>query len=313
MSRLNRRALLHATAAVTVSSAGLLRRPGAPTHDRPTTFVFVHGANGSGTVWNDIAGELTARGHRVDAVDLPGHGSDAWFPLAYQEPQNITALAALPSPLAGVTLADNVTHVTDVVRRVAEHGPVVLVGQSLGGITITGVADAVPHLVSQLVYISAFCCTQLPTVYDYYLTPEGSTSLVLALPKIGDPARTGALRTNWRSADPAFLADAKAAFLADGTDDRLRTLLAGCQPDEAVSLSFTDARPNPARWGTVHRTYVRLTADRAIPIALQDRMINEADELTPHNRFHVASLPTSHLGFLDQPAIVANVLVSLGR
>src|SRR5581483_2764819 len=134
--------------------------------------------------------------------------------------------------LAGVTLPANVEHVTQVVRRLAGHGPVVLVGQSLAGITITGVADAVPHLIARLVYISAFCCTAQPTVLAQYQTPEGASSLVLGLPKLGDPTVTGALRTNWRSADPAFLAAAKAAFLAEGTDERLRAVLAECEPDE---------------------------------------------------------------------------------
>ncbi|MEV4069962.1 hypothetical protein [Nonomuraea fuscirosea] len=46
-----------------------------------------------------------------------------------------------------------------------------------------------PHLVSRLVYVSAFCRTALPTVCDYYVTAEGRSSLVLTLPKIGDPAQ----------------------------------------------------------------------------------------------------------------------------
>ena len=302
---MNRRSLL-----LTATSAAAGHVLPAPRRAEPQTFVLVHGANGSGAVWAAIAGELTARGHRVHAVDLPGHGADAWFPASYQAPQDLATFATERSPLADVTLAGNVAHVTRLVRRLAALGPVVLVGQSLGGITITGVADAVPHLVRRLVYISAFCCTAVPTVYDAYLTPEGATSLVLALPKLGDPARTGALRTNWRTADPAFLAAARAAFLADGTDERLRTLLNGCQPDEAAALSFTDARPHAERWGTVSRMFVRLTADRAIPLALQDRMIREADAATPRNRFHVTSLPTSHLGWLDRPRDVADLLTA---
>ncbi|MEV4116748.1 alpha/beta fold hydrolase [Nonomuraea sp. NPDC049695] len=307
MSAVGRRTLLRGTASV--GGLGLLGGPLAR-GARTRTFVLVHGSNGNAGVWSAVAAELAQRGHRVCAVNLPGHGPGGFFPASYQAPQDLAAFAAAPSPLAQVTLAANVTHVTAAVRRLAPHGPVVLAGQSLGGITITKVADAVPHLLARLVYISAFCCTAQPTVYDTYRTPEGAPSLVLNLPKVGDPAQTGALRTNWRSADPAFLATAKAAFLADGTDERLRAILAECEPDEAAILSFTDARPDPARWGSVPRTFVRLTADRAVPLPLQDRMIREADALTPRNRFRTASLPSSHLGFLDRPAPVADLLES---
>jgi hypothetical protein len=43
-------------------------------------------------------------------------------------------------------------------------------------------------------------------------------------------------------------------------------------------------------------------------VALQDRMVRDADALTPHNRFRVASLPTSHLGWLYRPGSVADIL-----
>ena len=39
-------------------------------------------------------------------------------------------------------------------RRVAPHGPVVLVGISMGGRTLTGVGNTAPELVSRLVYLT---------------------------------------------------------------------------------------------------------------------------------------------------------------
>ncbi|MEV4753937.1 alpha/beta hydrolase [Micromonospora sp. NPDC049559] len=277
---------------------------------RPT-FVLVHGANGNAGVWSPVVLELAMLGHRAVAVDLPGHGLRAGYPPSYQAPQDLAAFAVEPSELAGLTLDDTVGFVTDVVRRIAAHGPVVLVGQSLGGVTVTGVANRVPELVDHLVYVSAFCCVRLPTVYDYYLTPEGGPSAVLAVPKVGDPARTGALRTNWRSADPAFLAAAHRAFLADGSEAQLRAIVAGCQPDESALLSFTDARIDPAAFGRVRHSFVRLTRDLSIPLALQDRMIGEADAATPDNPFRVHTLDSSHLGYLLRPQAISAVLAEL--
>ncbi|MFD2356725.1 alpha/beta fold hydrolase [Nonomuraea ferruginea] len=131
------------------------------------TFVLVHGSGSNSFMWTSIQRELALLGHRSLAVDLPGHGLDAQYPVAYQAPQDLDAWAAEPSTLAGVTLQDNVDLVTDVVRRAAQHGPVVLVGASLGGVTISGVGNAIPELVDRLVYISAWSCVRLANPVAY--------------------------------------------------------------------------------------------------------------------------------------------------
>ncbi|WP_250563332.1 alpha/beta fold hydrolase [Sphaerisporangium fuscum] len=276
---------------------------------RPT-FVLVHGSNGGSGFWGPIIGELAVLGYRALAVDLPGHGPAAWYPASYQSPQDLGTFATERSPLADVTLQDYVTHVTGVVRRAAAHGPVVLAGHSLGGVTITGVGNAVPHLISRIVYISAFCCSTLGSVLECYQSPEGRDSLVLKVPHVGDPAKTGALRTNWRTADPGFLATVKAAFLADGTDDMLRVVINECQPDEPVSISLAEARIAPETWGRIDRTYIRLRHDRSLPLALQDRMIRDADAQAP-GRFRVETLDTSHLGILSKAHELAGLLAGL--
>ena len=88
--------------------------------------MLVHGVCSNSLMWAPVQRELALLGHRSFAVDLPGHGFDAQYPAAYQAPQDLDAWAAEPSKLAGITLQDNVDMVVDVVRRVAEHGPVVL-------------------------------------------------------------------------------------------------------------------------------------------------------------------------------------------
>ena len=59
------------------------------------------------------------------------------------------------------------------------------------------------------------------------------------------------------------------------------------------------------------RTFVRTTQDQTIPLALQDRMIAEADELTPGNRFDVHSLASGHSPFASMPDRLAAVLAEL--
>lgn len=279
----------------------------------PATFVFVHGAAATSFVWSALVRELALRGYRSVALDLPGHGLEAALPLSYQAPQDLDAFATARSHLADVTLQDYVDHAVAAVRRVACHGPVVLVGQSLGGSTLTGVGNTVPELVSGLVYLTAFCCVELPSVAAYMQTPEAATTgLGGTVTGLGDPATTGATRLNLRSADAEFLRAFKDAVAAEVSDEQFRTVLNyGMQPDESLRVVLDEARVDAATWGTIPRTYIRATEDRALPLALQDRMIHEADALTPDNPFVVHSLAASHGGIMLRVAELAEILTGL--
>lgn len=273
-----------------------------------TTYVFVSGANGAPA--QDP--ELTLRGHRCVGVELPGHGAARQFDLAYQAPQDLERLAALPSAVAGVTLDDHVEATVTVVRRAAEHGPVVLVGGSLGGTAITKAADEVPHLIHRLVYDAAFCCTDLRSPAEYLETPEAAGSLASAVLAgiVGDPRVIGAVRVNWRSADRAFVDAVKAAFMEGATDGEVLAMMNTLLPDESLLVSAGDARGRPDAWGRVPRTYIRHTRDRMIPLALQDRMIREADAATPGNGFDVRTVDAPHA---PTPAVYRRITEILHR
>jgi pimeloyl-ACP methyl ester carboxylesterase len=302
MTGQSRRGLLRAAALVGAAGAGLAATgaasPAAGAGTRRTgvtTFVLITGYGGTASGISDLA----RLGHRTVGVDLPGHGPDSpQYRLSYQAPQNLDALATEPSPLAGITLDHYVNQVVDAVRQVSRYGPVILVGASMGGATISRVGNRIPDLIDRIVYVSAFCCVNLPSIFDYLVSPEGNTSLLLnpdfARGAIGDPAKLGANRTNWRSADPRFLAAAKAAFMAEGTDAEFYAMLNGQQPDESPTVIYEDSRVQAHTWGRIKRTYIRHTLDRSIPLALQNRMIREADALTPHNRFDVHTVRTTH-------------------
>jgi len=110
--------------------------------------------------------------------------------------QDLEALAAEPSPIAGVTAAETIGHVVDVVRRVREHGPVILVGHSFGGLVLTGVGNAIPDLVDRIVYIAAQCPVDMAAA-EYLTGPEWATSDFLPLAAsltIGNPAELGFIR-----------------------------------------------------------------------------------------------------------------------
>jgi pimeloyl-ACP methyl ester carboxylesterase len=294
----SRRTALRAAAAAAATGGLAMAGSGTAAGERrgrgTTTFVVVTGA--SGTPGGIDA--LALRGHRTVGVGLPGHGAaDGQFALDYQCPQDPVSLATRPSPMTGIGLAAYTAAAVDVVRTVARFGPVVLYGGSMGGATLNRVGDAVPHLIDRIVYDTAFCCVDLACPEDYLATPEGSTSLAgdLAALVVADPAVVGALRVNYRTADAGALARVKELMMADATDAEFHAVLASLQPDESLTLGSEDSRVRASTWGRIPRTYIRHTADRMIPLALQDRMIAEADRLTPRNRFDVHTVDAPHV------------------
>ncbi|MGW6540925.1 alpha/beta hydrolase [Streptomyces sp. NPDC055011] len=283
---------------------------------RPT-FVFVHGGSSNARAWTPLRNELALRGHRSYAVDLPGHGDAAGGPAAYHhQTQDRTALLHETSPMHGVTLADNAEHVVGVLRRLAGHGPVVLAGNSLGGLTLTAVVNAVPELVHRVVYLSALCLadpaqlTEPWDVVDDGLLEAAVTRIAVPYEAPGDP---GVVRLDWRRAhtDPEAFAVLKEAVMADASDALFRHFLDSLDADENHGVMEPAALVRPEAWRRVPHTYVRLAADRSLTPAVQDFMIRKADELTPDHPFDVHTLPTSHVGYVSRPALFADLLTRL--
>ena len=275
--------------------------------DTAMNFVFVHGAWHTAAHWNRVGRRLTEQGHRVIALDLPGSGLRAAYPPSYLR-NDFAVLASEVSPLKEVRLADYVTAVVAEVERAARLGPVTLVGHSFGGLTVTRVAEAVPHLLRRLVYLSAYVPVSVPNGAGLSAYPEGAASISGAV-LIGDPSVTGALRINHRDGDPDYVEKGRQAFYNDLSTDEYLAFAAYLNPDLPLGVAFDDARGTAARWGRVPRTFVRCTKDQTIPLALQDRMIAEADAATPDNPFHVDTLPSSHSPFASMPDDLAAVLV----
>ena len=276
----------------------------ADTDSSKPTFVFIHGAWHGAWCWSLVVQGLAARGHRAIALDLPGHGVEARFAASYRT-QDLAVLAAEPSPLAGVTLADFRERVVGAVQSLAAAGagPLILVGHSLGGATLSSVGEAVPELLHRLVYLTAFCPVKLTSVLAYLEAPSFATSEV--------PASASQSASGFIAADPAYRARCKSAFYADVDDAAFEAVANLLTPDEPIR-AFTDpVLPTAARWGRVPRAYIRCSQDRAFPLAAQDQMIAEADAFTPQNKFVQKTLATSHSPFLSNPATLVDTLLSL--
>jgi pimeloyl-ACP methyl ester carboxylesterase len=125
---------------VGVSAAALaaVPLPGALAQStKEATFVLVHPAWHGAWYWKKVTPLLRAKGYEVHTPTLTGLGE----------------LAHLVRPEVGLR-----THIEDVVN-VLEYGDlrnVILVGNSSGGMVITGVAERAPQRIAQLVYLDAF-------------------------------------------------------------------------------------------------------------------------------------------------------------
>ena len=116
-----------------------------------TDYVLVHGAWCGAWVFDRLAADLRAAGHRVLVAGLTGLGDrkDEFHP--------------------GITLTD---HIGDVVRQTAAAGfnHFVLLGHSWGGMVITGVATILGARIDAIVYVDAFLPKDGQSLWD--LTSE---------------------------------------------------------------------------------------------------------------------------------------------
>lgn len=236
-----------------------------------STYVLVHGAYHGGWCFEKILPLLEAAGHTAIAVDLPGHGDNK-------------------APMADVTLAAYVDHVCTVIQ--GQREPVVLLGHSLGGMTITQVAEMIPDRIAWVVYLTAMMPKngQNRTHLAEHEGPE-------------DMAAKRILSEDGLSATmahdvipPTFYAECPAADV--------ERAIARLVP-QAVEPFRQQAQTTPERFGTVKRAYIECLRDRAIPIAMQRAMI----AAQPCDR--VFTIDTDHSPFYSAPEELATHLLAL--
>jgi pimeloyl-ACP methyl ester carboxylesterase len=119
----------------------------APAPARPKTFVLVHGAWYGGWCWEKVAQDLRAQGHTVTTPTCPGLGEHAHL---------------LSKELSLTTFITSVTN--HIVYQNLNN--VVLVGSGFGGVVISGVADRIPLMLKNLVYVDAMVLESGMSVFE---------------------------------------------------------------------------------------------------------------------------------------------------
>lgn len=117
-----------------------------------TTFVLVHGTGCGGWIWKQVSSLLREHGHEVYAPTLTGL-SDRRHLLN-----------------CGVNLS---THITDIANLIyyEDLADVILVGNSYGGMVITGVSARIPERLKTLIYLDAYLPDDGQSEADLLPTP----------------------------------------------------------------------------------------------------------------------------------------------
>jgi pimeloyl-ACP methyl ester carboxylesterase len=276
------------------------------------TFVFVHGAWHDAATWRLVTPLLEARGYVVRALDLPGAGRNAKAPRSYgRHPLDLAAFAIERSPNAEVSQQDRTRAVVALIDEVTrnEARPVVLVGHSLGGLTVSAVAEVIPERVSAVAYLDAFLLPLGMTAHTMIEHPTMADSLVPSL-FLADPGLVRAMRIDPRSDRPDYVQQTKSALYGDLSDADLQVALSHLHCDEPLGVMLNPAHVTPVRFGRVHRHFIRCLNDKAIPIAAQDFMIGAIDERAC-GPTHTHTLATSHSPFYAQPSALADILMEI--
>ena len=280
------------------------------------TFILVHGSWHNSGVWERITYLLVAAGHVVIARDLPGRGLNASFPQTYfQRPLDAVAYAQERSPVAGVTLDDDIASLTATIRGAIGAGsePVILVGHSSGGFTVTPVAERYPRYISDVVYLAGFMPDAGVAPNQDLLSDDNENNRLLAPVAIGDPTITGALRFDWNSNDPVYARALQDVFYNDIDVATYRPVANLLTPDDPFQPFTVPTVRTAQRWGSIRRSYIRTARDHAILPALQDRWIAQADALTPSNPTTVYRLDSSHSPFISQPKNLFEILLDVAN
>lgn len=244
-----------------------------PARDAPTV-ILVHGAFQDARAWDAVLPLLRDRGLRTVAVNLPGREGDG----------------IAPADVALDDYRDAVLRAVD-----AQSGPVVLVGHSFGGITISNVAERAPEKVRMLVYVAGY----LPQA-------DAADQSMARLAETDQWNRFNKARQN-------FLPSADYSTATVLAEDQVMLFCEACTPDaqartralmqrEPLKPAATPVQLTAARYGAVPKAYIHTVADNAVSYTLQQRMV----AATPVAR--TITLQTGHSPFLEAPQTLADAI-----
>jgi pimeloyl-ACP methyl ester carboxylesterase len=232
----------------------------APTEDnRRPTFVLIPGAGGQAWYWHRVVAQLQGRGYRAIAVDLP----------------------------AGDDSAGLVAYTDAVVAAIGEARALVVVGQSMGGLTAPLVCERVA--VDLLVLVNAMIPTPGETGGQWWETTDQAAA------RAEQAARDG------RELTDDLLDD----FFHDVPQQVIDEAMRRGEPPQS-STPFAEPWPLSG-WPAVPTRVIAGRDDRFFPADFQARVARQRLGITP------TAVPGGHLIALSRPVELTDALLASWR
>lgn len=233
-------------------------------------FLLIHGSWHGAWCWHKVAPRLKAKGHIVSVPDLPGRIQNPAKPI-------FVSLKRMVKSMSGL---------------LPEGQRTTIVVHSRYGILASTLAEAFPERIDRVVYLASYMLPSGKRAAEYFRWDEGSyLAPHVNISKVG----------MWDELHPDIYREGLYHDCNDD-DNMLGTLLLGKEPlrPALAKLELTDDR-----FGQVPRAYIRLTEDRAVTPALQDRVLNE----TSVER--VESISASHSAYFSKPDELTRTILNL--
>ena len=241
---------------------------------KQTTLVLIHGGQHSKLCWNPTIKAINslASFENVLAINLPGHGDDQ-------------------DKLATLTIKHCVDDVTSQILATSPTN-VVLIGHSLAGITIPGVAEKLGKpLVKKIIFIA--CC----------IPPDGKRVIDTLHFPMSLVAKFAAKKSAISPAIPTALAS---------------WVFANGMTKQQKQLVFNDLRPESTRVVTeavdrsnfpkIPMDWVITKRDRAINPKLQRKFIENLGGVD-----NIVGIDTCHDAMISEPEKLARIIINLAR
>ncbi|KAJ0712332.1 putative alpha/beta hydrolase-1 [Helianthus annuus] len=247
--------------------------------------VLVHGGGFGAWCWYKTIALLEECKFRVTAIDLTGSGIDLF------DANGIQSLSQYVAPL------------TDFLEKLADGEKVILVGHDFGGACISYAMELYPSKIAKAIFIAASMLKSGQSTLDMFSQKENSNDLMRQAQKF--------LYTNGNNLPPTAI---------DLDKTLLKDLLFNHSPAKDVALASVSMRPIPfppvleklsltdANYGSVRRFYIQTPEDNAIPITLQESMINESP---PEKVFRLKG--SDHSPFFSKPQALHKLLVEIAK
>ncbi|CAH1443590.1 unnamed protein product [Lactuca virosa] len=247
--------------------------------------VLVHGGGFGAWCWYKTMALLQECKFKVTTIDSSGCGIDLF------DANDIKSLSQYVKPL------------TDFLEKLEDGEKVILAGHDFGGACISYAMELFPNKVAKAIFIAASMLKTGQSTLDMFSHKENTNDLMRQAQKF--------LYANGNNQPPTAI---------DLDKSLLKDLLFNQSTTKDVALASVSMRPIPfapvleklslsdSNYGSVRRFYIQTLEDNAIPISLQQIMINESP---PEKVFRLKG--SDHCPFFSKPQALHKLLVEIAK